>query len=108
MRNRVRTQVDRERKRRHAIFAAVFVIVAAYVGANFLLGDMGYLSYKKLLGSADGIRTELAGIKDKNDYLRREVDALKNDPNAIEVIARRDLGLAKPGEKIYDYPEEKK
>ncbi len=32
--------------------------------------------------------------------LRREIDALKNQPGAIEDLARRDLGMVMPGELV--------
>ncbi len=32
--------------------------------------------------------------------LRREIDALKNQPGAIEDIARRELGMVMPGELV--------
>ena len=40
-------------------------------------------------------------LKDKNDRLALEVDALKNDPQAIESRARHDLGLIKEGETFF-------
>ena len=33
--------------------------------------------------------------------LRNEVKRLNNDPSSIEEIARRELGLIKPGEKLF-------
>jgi cell division protein FtsB len=41
-------------------------------------------------------RTQRAAIAD----LRREIDALKNQPGAIEDIARRELGMVMPGELV--------
>jgi len=32
---------------------------------------------------------------------KEEVDELRHDPAAIEDAARRDLGLIKPGEKVF-------
>ena len=37
----------------------------------------------------------------ENARLREEVRRLEEDPAAIEEIARRDLGLIRPGEKLF-------
>jgi cell division protein FtsB len=44
----------------------------------------------------DAVRAQRANIGE----LRREIDALKNQPGAIEDIARRDLGMIMPGELV--------
>lgn len=37
----------------------------------------------------------------ENKKLREEIRALRNDPDALEERARRQLGLIKPGETFY-------
>lgn len=36
--------------------------------------------------------------------LKEEVEALRTDPSALEQIARDELGMAKPGELIFQFP----
>ena len=62
----------------------------------------------------DGVLTvnnfdhELIEFKAKNDVLRKqnrllrsEIDALKSDPFAVEILAREKLNLVRPGETVY-------
>lgn len=44
----------------------------------------------------------------ENHQLRREIEALKSNPLAIEKIAREKLNLVKPGETVYKIVREKK
>lgn len=48
---------------------------------------------------------ELAGTiarqRSENARLREEARRLKDDPSAIEEVARRELGLIKPGERVF-------
>jgi cell division protein FtsB len=37
----------------------------------------------------------------ENARLRERIDRLKNDPAAIEELARGELGLMRPGEKVF-------
>lgn len=68
----------------------------------------------------DGIMTvlklekDLVGLKDSNEKkrqenkdIRREIKLLKNDPFAIEKIAREKLRMAKPGETVYQIVRQK-
>ena len=39
--------------------------------------------------------------RDENGRLREEIRRLNEDASAIEEIARRELGLIRPGEKVF-------
>ena len=40
-------------------------------------------------------------LKQKNQNLRFEIDSLKSDPSAIEILAREKLNMVRPGETVY-------
>ena len=42
--------------------------------------------------------SEVQALKGQNERLRDEVRRLREDPGTIEYVARKDLGLAQPGE----------
>lgn len=47
-------------------------------------------------------------LKKKNQKLRYEIDALKSDPFAVEILAREKLNMVHPGETVYQLvPQEK-
>jgi cell division protein FtsL len=46
------------------------------------------------------LEQELAGLKDRNENLRAQVDRLKT-PEGVEEAARSTLGLVKEGEEVY-------
>jgi cell division protein FtsB len=56
------------------------------------------------------LRDELADESAQNERLgaevrdcRREVEALRRDPEAIEQIARDELGMVRPGELVFQF-----
>lgn len=58
------------------------------------------------------LRRELGEVAHQNDAMRRQVeelardvDALRTDPEAIEHIARDDLGMVREGELVFQFPE---
>ena len=51
---------------------------------------------------------KLVSLKKEEDDLRKEMNALKTDDRRLETVARRDLGLLKPGEVEYRFKDEDK
>lgn len=49
----------------------------------------------------DELSATLARQRAENERLKDEASRLRNDPGAIEEIARRELGLIRPGEKVF-------
>jgi len=85
---------------------------ATRVGLSLLLAvGLAYLPYRLQAGAGVGdvarLRGELQETRAKirklsldNARYRRDVDALKNDPSAIEDIARDEIGLVHDGELV--------
>jgi cell division protein FtsB len=47
-------------------------------------------------------------LREANTALRQEIDKLRNDPAYLEEVARRQFGLIKKNEVIYEFPKKKK
>jgi cell division protein FtsB len=76
------------------VFAAVIVVDA-------LVGDRGLLALRDARLRHDELTAAIARQRAENARLREEARRLKEDASAIEEIARRDLGLMRPGEKVF-------
>jgi cell division protein FtsB len=77
------------------LFFAVVVIVDA------LAGDRGLLAMLRARHQYDELAGTIARQRIENTRLREEARRLREDPAAIEEIARRELGLIRPGEKVF-------
>jgi len=51
------------------------------------------------------LQKQINDVQQENAQLRKQIDRLKSDPDAIEHEAREKLHYAKPGEVIYSLPE---
>ena len=51
-----------------------------------------------------GLAREVEQLEGENVRLGGEIRALKSDPRAVEKIAREELGLARPEEKVFLIP----
>jgi cell division protein FtsB len=87
------------------IFVTLVLIVDALIGEKGLTQSMNaQRQYHQLQDSLDQLRHD-------NAALREEIRRLKEDPAAIESLARQDLGLIRPGEVVFilkDLKDDKK
>lgn len=52
----------------------------------------------------DGLEREIAALRAETDRVSAFVARLRSDPDLIEQIAREELGLIKPGERVLKLP----
>jgi cell division protein FtsB len=86
-------------RRRTIHLLLVFVTLVLVVDA--LVGDKGLMQtirarrqYREVTASLDDLRRRNAG-------LRENIRQLREDPAAIEALARKELGLVRPGEVLF-------
>jgi len=77
----------------------------ALLGTLFaLVGDGGVMTLLQMRARAAELTVKVAAAERHNQGLRQQVRALQEDPQAIERLAREELGMARPGETIYLLP----
>ena len=66
-----------------------------------LVGERGLLAMMRAQNEYDRLSAEISRQRTENARLREQVRRLTEDPSAIEEIARRELGLIRPGERVF-------
>jgi cell division protein FtsB len=66
-----------------------------------VFGDRGLLATLRARQAYEELSGSIARQRAENSRLRETVRRLREDPAAIEEIARRELGLMKPGERVF-------
>lgn len=77
----------------------MFFALATIVDA--VVGERGLLAMLRAREQFEAGKAALVRQKATNAALREEADRLANDPEAIEELARDQLGLMRPGEKVF-------
>ncbi|MBV9075792.1 MAG: septum formation initiator family protein [Acidobacteria bacterium] len=90
--------------RRRAATAGL-CLLAGWVGYHVVFGANGTMVYSQKIAEHRSLNKEILQLKDENGRLAHQVDALRNDPKAIEKEAREQLRYARPGEIIYTLPQ---
>jgi cell division protein FtsB len=69
-----------------------------------IFGNHGVLAMRRSQQEAREVQRQINQMNEENRQLEERVKALKTDPQAIERIAREEMGLARPGEYIFKIP----
>jgi len=79
----------------------VVLFVASVIVVDGIVGERGLLAMLRARHQYDELAASIARQKSENARLRDQARRLREDPSAIEEIARRELGLIKPGERVF-------
>ncbi|MBZ5558050.1 MAG: septum formation initiator family protein [Acidobacteriia bacterium] len=87
--------------RSRRIVHLLLMVVALLVAVDALVGDRGLLAMLRARKEGDELSATIARQRVENARLREDARRLAEDPAAIEEVARRELGLIKPGERVF-------
>lgn len=82
-------------------------LVLAYMVYDLIFSDHGYLVYRHELKSFEALKQEVRSLREQREQLAREVLRLRNDPEALEELAHRELGYVHKDEFILIIPDER-
>jgi cell division protein FtsB len=88
---------DRTRR----IVRTLLLFIAAVIVVDALVGEQGLFAMLRARRQAEELAATIARQRAENARLREEIRRLTDDPAAIEEVARRELGLIRPGEKVF-------
>ena len=79
----------------------VAACVASFLTLVSAADAKGFRRYLRLRQHVDSIQERNRALSEQNEALLREINALRNDPVALERAAREELGYVKPGELVF-------
>jgi cell division protein FtsB len=88
-------------RRGRRLLTGLFFFVVCVLVVDALVGDQGLMATMRARKRYDQLAADLARLRVENAGLREEARRLRQDPAAIEEIARRELGLMSPGETLF-------
>lgn len=102
--NKKNTESDSSLRSTLVIFllSGTFIILIAF------LGEYGILTHQLIKQKEVGLTEEIERLHQKEQNLLQEIDALQNNKNYLEALARKELGLVKKNEIIYFFKTKNK
>lgn len=79
----------------------LLVAIGCVLLIDALVGDKGLLAMLQARALYRELEQSLTDARADNERLRDEAQRLRDEPAAIEEIARGELGLIRPGERLF-------
>ena len=73
----------------------------ALLALQDVFGTHGIVAMRKSQREAAQVQKEISQITEENRQMQNHIQKLKSDPATIERIAREEMGLARPGDYIF-------
>lgn len=86
-------------RRLKGLAVAALVVCGIVYGA--LRNEEGVMHVFRERSRLQELSHSVEGLREENNRLRAEIKALREDPRAVERLAREDLGLSRPGEIVF-------
>lgn len=97
-----------EKSRVGKILMGALIVVSIGLIVTAVVAKHGLLTYLEMNERRKSMQADLSNIQKENEQLKKEIGALKSDPDTIEKIAREELGMVKPGEVLYRIEKKEK
>jgi len=88
-------------------FLLIFLFLAAIVLDSFF-SESGLLKIWQMAREHQLLTQEVAELEKANAEMEAQIEALRSDPEAIERVAREELGYIRPGEEVFLFPKKSK
>jgi cell division protein FtsB len=79
------------------------LVIAIVLLSVKIFEEEGLPRYRALRAERETMETRNERVRERVRELRREVRALREDPHAIERVARDELGLIRRGEFVFQF-----
>lgn len=88
-------------RRGQRIIRYVLALVTVILVVDAVVGEKGLLALFQARKQYQAVEQALAQSRTTNAQLREDARRLREDASAVEELARRELGLIRPGEKLF-------
>jgi cell division protein FtsB len=79
------------------------IAFALFVLYQVLAGPRGLLKLAELRSQKNDIALQVDSLERRKEELLREKQRLLTDTTYLEKLARKELGMARPGERVYRF-----
>jgi len=79
----------------------IIIAVLAFAAFLYLIGNRNFRAVLYLGEEITKLKSEVSHLKNENVRLEGELRRIKEDPSYFEELARKKLGMIKPGETKY-------
>jgi len=85
--------------------SVIAVGLALLIGWHVVNGKHGLSVWRQMQEQDRALQKQIQDLSEENGAMRKQIELLKSDPEAIEATARKELHYARQGEVIVSLPD---
>ncbi len=85
------------------LLPSLLIATALFSVPALIFGERGLPRQRALQDRLEEIEEQNEELRRENELLGRRIEAIREDPQQVEWIARRDLGLVLPEELVFHF-----
>jgi len=93
--------MPRRRPTRRRTTRFLVILVTVVLVGNAIVGERGLIAMIRAADESVTLVRMIEHLQAENDELREDVRRLREEPRTIEELARGELGLIHPGERLF-------
>lgn len=97
----VATSIPRRKRPKRRKTRFLISLIAVVLVGNSIVGERGLIVMLRANREVSALSQIISSLRIENKILREEIRELQEEPWTIEELARQELGLIKPGEKLF-------
>ena len=101
--NRSRSQPRKKSERKFRYIFWLVGCLSILLLGTAVFGRDGLLAVIVNQRRTGNLRANILALRESNWSLKKQIQSLRSDLTSVEIIAREDLGLVKPGETVYEF-----
>jgi len=86
-----------------SLFGKLAVVIVLLILGVALFGEKGVVRMVKLMRERENLAMQVQNLKDENDRLKHQIEALRSDQRYLEQLARKELGMVREDELVYQF-----
>lgn len=105
-RTRARTKENLSKSQQRVLVRIVFGVILLGLVYTLFAPETGLVSYFMKRARLENAKQKTALLKKENTELEKDIDHLLHDPVYLEEVARKEYGLLRENETVYDFSPE--
>ena len=92
---------------RNSLFGKLAILIVLLILGVAMFGEKGVMRLVKLMRERENLSAEVKQLKEENERLNKEIQALRSDHKYLEQLARKELGMVREDEVVYQFRPKK-
>lgn len=88
---------------RSTLFSKLAILIVVMILGVAMFGEKGVVRLVKLMRERENLAEQVEQLKQENARLKHQIEALRSDHRYLEQMARKELGMVREDEVVFQF-----